>query len=230
MSEKVDFSIKDLHPRLKSHQFRHSFAEFGLRRYDGAIEELIRQHFCHRYNHWWTKRYTGDKLDDERVQYLSKEYIKDLVPRILRDAEVDPDYVGGIAVYIKRELAPKIRTMNASEAENYLSQICDGVLQITPHEYGWCLLHEHFRSVAKCADTKGNPNPLATNSSKCINCANFCASRKSHLATQKQIAIAHIDFIESNVWKMPSLKNASIAAVRNAQTLFPELKELGTFE
>jgi integrase len=228
ISSKVDFDIKELHSKISSHQFRHSFAEFGLRKFDGNVEELIRQHFCHKYNHWWTKRYTEDKLDADYENNLSRAYIKELIPRILLDSHLDPDFVGGMALFIKKELGTKIKSIEPAEAEYYINEISNSILQITPHEYGWCLVHEKYRGFAQCADENGNPNPSSTNSSKCNACANFCASKKSHLAIQTQLAISHIDFIESDVWKMPNLKQASIAAVQNAQILFPELKSLGS--
>lgn len=228
ISSKVDFDVKELHSKISSHQFRHSFAEFGLRRFDGNVEEMIRQHFCHKFNHWWTKRYTEDKLDTDYETNLSRAYIRELIPRILLDSNVDPDFVGGMALFIKKELGAKIKSTEPDEAETYINEISDSIIQITPHEYGWCLVHERYRSSAQCADENGNPNPSLTNSSKCNTCANFCASRKAHLAIQTQLVISHIDFIESDVWKMSSLKQASKTAVHNAQMLFPELKELGT--
>jgi len=227
MADKVDFEIKVLHRSITSHQFRHSFAEFALRRFDGNVEELIRQHFCHRYNHWWTKRYTADKLDSKREINMNRNYIRELVPRVLHDSELNPDFVGGMALFIKKQLGEHIKVLTPEQAEAHIDTFCKDVVQLTAHEYGWCLLHTQYKSVAKCADKTGSPNPTGTNSEKCIPCANFCASRKSHLGKQTQIAISHIDFIEQKIWKMPSIVNASKTAVRNAQKLFPELNELG---
>lgn len=230
MSPLIDFEVKAVHSHITSHQFRHSFAEFALRRFDGNVEELLRQHFCHKYNHWWTKKYTADKLDKEYEVSLSKKYIRELIPRILGDCPIDPDFSGGMAIFIKKNFQKNWKVLEAEEIETYVENICTDILDLTPHEYGWCLVHKNYKNLAQCKDSHGNPNPSSTDSQKCNRCANFCTSKNSHLVVQRQIAINHIDFIENDTWKMPRLKEASIQAVRSAQLLYPELLELGDFQ
>ncbi len=225
--EMVDFDIKALHEKISSHQFRHSFAEFALRRFDGNIEELIRQHFCHRYNHWWTRRYTEDKLDTEHINEVNQRYIRELVPKILFDNTDSPEYVGAVALFIKKRFGETIRVVNANEAEDIITTVCDDIIQVTAHEYGWCLLHKEAYSSAKCSDINGHPQPANTSAEKCTGCANFCASSQSHLAKQTQILLSHMDFIEQKVWKLPSLTKRSRQAIRNAQIVFPQLKAYG---
>jgi len=231
VSNSLDFNPKDLHGKITSHQFRHSFAEFSLRRFDGNVEELIRQHFCHKYNKYsWLKRYTADKLDSKRLNSINKAYIRELVPRILIDSDLDPDFVGGMALYIKQTLGEKVSSLPPSEIENYIDEFCHEIDSITPHEYGWCIQHKNFRSAAQCADKTGQPAPSGTTHGKCIRCINFCSSRRSHFHKQKQIMLNHLDFIEQDTWKIPSLVDASKNAVQDTQKLFPELKEFGGIE
>ena len=225
--ETVDFDIKALHEKITSHQFRHSFAEFALRRFDGNVEELIRQHFCHRYNHWWTRRYTEDKLDSDHINEVNRRYIRELVPRILLDNTDDPEYVGAMALFIKKRFGETVRVVNANEAEDIITAVCEEIVQVTAHEYGWCLLHKEAYSAAKCSNINGHPQPTNTSAEKCTGCANFCASNQSHLAKQTQIVLSHIDFIEQETWKLPSLIKRSRQAVRNAQALFPQLHVYG---
>lgn len=227
MQEKIDFVIKDMQPNIASHMFRHSFADFGLRCFDGDVEEHLRQHFCHQTNHWWTKSYTADKLDSDYSDFLSRRYIQELISRIVFDDSIDPDFVGAMSIYIKKKFGDTTLTYSAEEIESRLAETSDDILQLTPHEYGFCLVHKMYRSSAQCADDNGNPKPSHTDSSKCNRCANFCASRKSHLNIQRQIAMSHIDFLEQGIWKSERLTSASVAAVRNAQSIFPELIELG---
>jgi integrase len=226
-SEKIDFDIKEKHESISSHQFRHSFAEFGLRKFDGNVQELIRQSFGHSYGHWFIRRYTDDKLDEDRINAINKDYSRELVKNILDDDAELPDFVGGMAVFIKKKVGESIKYLTPNEAELYIEEFCEDVIQLTAHEYGWCLLHRHFQALAHCADELGNPNPLETDSSKCNGCPCFSGSRKSHLAKQTQITISHLDFLEQNVWSMASLKSKSRKAVQDAQKLFPELKNLG---
>lgn len=225
--DKVDFDIKDIHQSITSHQFRHSFAEFALRRYDGNVEELLRQHFLHAYGHWWTKRYTADKLDEDHIQRLNKSYIKELIPRIALDSTISPDFVGGMALFIRSIIDNNILSLPPAEVENHISSFSERIISITPHEYGWCLIYKDFSTQAKCADSTGSPTPSATSQSKCIGCVNFCASRSSHLATNTKIVISHLDFLEQKTWHMQELKEQSRLAVLNSQKLFPELKSLG---
>lgn len=227
LSEHVDFDIKDMHESISTHQFRHAFAEFALRKFDGNVEELIRQHFCHSYNHWWTKRYTGDKLDAEQTEEINRRYIRELVPQILLDNAKDPEYVGAVALFLKKEFSDAINTVTAEEAEKIIENACDDIIKVTPHEYGWCLLHKDAYNSAKCRDANGIPNPQSTSAQKCTECASFCASHKSHKSKNLQIILGHLDFLEQKVWKQPALTEKSKQAVRQAQALFPEFKRYG---
>lgn len=225
-SAKIDFSIRQIHKSVSSHQFRHSWAEFALRKFDGNVEELIRQHFLHTYNHWWTKRYTGDKLDVDSRTRANRAYIRELVPRVLQDSDAKPEFVGAMALYIKKTLSEQIAILSPEEAEERILEFADEFLQLTAHEYGWCLLHKAFRQAAQCRDSDGNPAPQGTSSDKCNGCANFLSSRSSHLAKQVQIVIAHMDFLEQQTWKLESLRQASRKAIDQAIQLFPEIIQI----
>ncbi|HAS6097625.1 TPA: hypothetical protein I7145_23815 [Vibrio vulnificus] len=222
---KVDFDVQDMHGSLASHQFRHSFAEFALRKFDGNVEELIRQHFCHAFGHWWTRRYTGDKLDAQDQERIKRRYISELVPRIVYDHADDPDFVGGVATFIKKEFADKVHILNPEQSETHIEHLCDEVIQLTAHEYGFCLLLKRFRSMANCADENGSPNPASTSMEKCKTCANFCASRNSHLRKHQITIISHVDFIEQKMMTLPSMIEISRQAIRNSIKLFPELAD-----
>lgn len=226
----VDFEVKTIHEKITSHQFRHSFAEFALRRFDGNVSELIRQHFCHHHNHWFTKKYTEDKLDGDQIVDINREYIRELVPSIIRDSVDFPDYVGAVALYIKKKLGESIRSASPEDVESILDEFYERIIKLTPHEYGWCFLLEEGQSSAKCRDVNGKPDPSNTSSDKCNGCPNFCASRKSHAESQKMIFFNHMDFCQQEIWKQPKLKEASRQAVHTAQAIFPELKQYGEIE
>ena len=229
IEHQVDFDVLSMHAKLCSHQFRHSFAEFALRRFDGNVEELIRQHFCHSYNHWWTKRYTADKLDEQQKNNINRAYINELVPRIIYDNIDAPDFVGAVAIFVKKNFGDKIKILSPDQAEREIESLCNDVINLTPHEYGFCLLLKQYNSMAKCKDINGSPNPSASSFEKCTHCPNFCASRNSHLATNERIVISHIDFIEQDIWKLPSMVELSKKAVKGIQKVFPELKKYGEF-
>ncbi len=150
-----------------------------------------------------------------------------MVPKILFDNTDDPEYVGAVALFIKKRFGETIRVVDANEAEDIITTICNDIVQVTAHEYGWCLLHKEAYSSAKCSDSNGQPHPTNTSAEKCTGCANFCASSQSHLAKQTQILLSHMDFIEQKTWKLPGLTKRSRQAIRNAQALFPQLKVYG---
>lgn len=227
-SEKVDFDIMSTHPKLTSHQFRHCFAEFALRKYDGNVEELLRQHFVHAFDHWWTKKYTADKLDEDRIQRLNSSYIRELIPHIALDSCLDPDYVGGVALYIRSIIDEHVLSMPPHEIEKHINSLSEQISSITPHEYGWCIVFKKFSAQAKCADSSGCPAPTNTTHLTCTGCINFCASKKSHLDYNTKVVISHLDFLEQKTWIFREMKELSRTAVRNAQKLFPELRSLGT--
>ena len=222
----VNFDIRAIHPKISTHQFRHSYAEFALRKNDLSVQENLRQIFCHKFNNNWLKKYDYDKLDAKSEQEANKSYIRELIPRILRDKTELPDFVGPISVYIKKHFGSLTTILTPEELEVQIELLTDETISITPHEYGWCLLNKKFQSKAKCADKNGKPNPKNTSSSKCNQCHNFCASRQSHLEKQTQIVILHSDFIEQNIWKMPAMMKASKKAIADAKALFPELTKL----
>lgn len=226
----VDFDISKLHSNISPHQFRHTFSEFSLRRFDGNVEELVRQAFRHGVHRNWIKNYSEDKLDEDVNQQLNKEYIQELVPRILLDQDsLDKDFVGGMAVFIATVIRPETVHLSPEAFEEYIANLANDFISITPHEYGWCILHKLFKSQAKCSKDGITPSPAGTTSRKCNGCINFCASRKSHLNKQRTIALTHIDFVESSTWSLPELKQQSLLAIRDAQKLFPELQALGEF-
>ena len=222
----LDFNIEDHHSNLTSHQFRHSWSEFSLRRFDGNVEEKVRQHFLHSFNHWFTKPYTRDKLDEEISASANRNYLKELIPRVLLDSDIDPDFVGAVALYIKKSYSGNAQVMSPIELEKFTENLAADFLNITPHEYGWCCPHKTTISAAKCKDELGQPQPSTTDSSKCNSCSNFLSSRQSHYIKQLNIAILHHDFLEQNIWKMSSLRKQSKKAVEHAITLFPELSDL----
>lgn len=228
-SSRVDFNIREVHPSIGTHQFRHTFAEFALRRFDGNVEEMLRQVFQHGSKHWWIKRYTADKLDEETIQRLNREYIQELIPRALRDLdELEKDFVGGMAIYLKTVIAPKVRHLTPKEFESFVVSL-SYQFSLTPHEYGWCMLLSEYSNQACCSTDGAHPNPQGTDSGKCNGCMHFMSSKSSHFSVQKLITINHIDFIECGFWQSNSLREASIKAVKDAQRLFPELRELGEF-
>jgi integrase len=77
------------HPELETqcskihpHRFRHTWAEFALRRFEGNVFEAIRRHFRHSFGSYFTTHYTFNKLSDEVRDQIEKEYLKEILVKI----------------------------------------------------------------------------------------------------------------------------------------------------
>jgi integrase len=68
----------NIHPRLSTHQFRHTFAEFALRRFDEDIHERLREHFVHS-SGYSTLIYERWKLSPAVQTMLEKDYLYELI-------------------------------------------------------------------------------------------------------------------------------------------------------
>ena len=57
--------LRDVVEHIHPHMFRHTWAEFALRRFEGNVFEAIRRHFMHAYGSYFTTTYTFNKLNKE---------------------------------------------------------------------------------------------------------------------------------------------------------------------
>jgi len=164
---------------ISPHQFRHTFAEFALRRFDGNVFSAIRDHFRHNYGSFMTNHYIRRKiyegLESEDINELSdllkggstvvRDYIKELIKRT-----ADGEKMFGATGQWIMERVRNIKFLNPQTIEEIINDF-DGELH--PHEYGICLVRKETKMQAKCFDkSTGTAKTEEARWNLCGNCAN----------------------------------------------------------
>jgi integrase len=194
--------FKDEHGTISSHQFRHTWAEFALRRFEGDIPEIIRRQFMHSFGSGFTNDYTFSKLEPETRDMLVRGYLKETLHKIgsgyinnitLEDFETE--FQGKAIKLLNRSLETKVFSLE--DVEVWAEEEADNYYQIQAHEYGYCLLRKELVEHAKCYDeTTGIAIVGAAKFTDCANCCNFAAHKGNNLANIKRQAIGHQSTID----------------------------------
>ncbi|MNQ66524.1 hypothetical protein D3C85_810160 [compost metagenome] len=181
--------VKAEHPGISPHQFRHSWAEFSIRRFDHNVQAQVREYFLHKSKRA-TRRYTDKKLS-ESVQYsIEHEYLGEVIHRIISDRFGD-EYKGPAYRRIIKTLS-KVESLDPSDLEALVESICSSIESYTAFEWGCCLLLKNSKQDAKCHDSfTGLPEPkIYASVERCTTCSNLGTNslQRNNLA---RIAINH---------------------------------------
>lgn len=193
------------HPELKAHQFRHTWAEFALRMFEGNVSEEIRRHFAHSYGSFMQETYTSEKLKDEIADDLVRAYLKEVLSKIVDEAllkSINSEYLSdiqGSAAELVIKASDEVVT-TPEKVHEFVEHLADNYVHIRAHEYGYCLSSKEHEKHAKCYDKETGSNDYNGACFKvCINCINFCASRINNEATLIRQSIAHRDFANARM-------------------------------
>ena len=163
-------------PHVTPHGFRHTWAEFAMRRFDGNIMPLIRDHYRHSLQSTMTQAYTRNKIEMSEYQELGKRHIFELVSRYI-------DGAAGLYGQLGEFLTARVKEVGVVEMhdrqarDDAINRIIEedvGDPIITPHEYGLCVLREHTKSLANCRDENGIPQTDTADIQNCAGCVNSC--------------------------------------------------------
>ncbi|MFK8399868.1 hypothetical protein M2D07_015275 [Pseudomonas sp. BGr12] len=181
-----------IHPRLSSHQFRHSFAEFALRRFDEDVHESLREHFIHSTD-YATQIYERLKLTPAVHAALEKEYLREIIGKAA-DGKLEERFWGPAFQAIKNKIE-KIKILHPGKPEGAYTEILSEVERFAVFEWGFCVLFSSSKREARCHDsTTGVPNVDELGSpfrcSTCPNNMNNSIQRENLLRTE--IAYAEI--------------------------------------
>lgn len=173
------------------HSVRHAWAEFALRRFDGdAVPELVRLHFRHHFGSYMTRRYLHGKVFEEDGRSLNREYIEELVGRMVQG---NLRMYGPVSQFL-REVIGQYEFVGEDE----VAEIVDRFIGIVePHEYGFCLVRPETVSVAKCYDSQAQ---MAKTDEACFEKCSGCANRASlpcHAEDIRRLAISLKTSMES---------------------------------
>lgn len=175
-------SIAEAFPDIIPHNLRHLKMAFGLRKFDGDVEAVIKAEMRHHNHH--TQAYSRNKLNDEEVNFVKNEYVNEVVKRILIN---DPeDKWVGPSIKKVRKLAEKllngknIEMLSLVELAEFHEEFNENVHSMTFHSYGCCIVLNGEIKLAQCSVKDNIVIAGSANSEKCHKCTNFCINNKSH--------------------------------------------------
>jgi len=175
-------SVAEAYPYIKPHALRHLKMGFALRKFDGDVEAAIKQEYRHHDHH--TQAYSRNQLNDEEISYVKREYVQDVIRRILIN---DPaDRWVGPAMKRVRSVASKlldgqnIELLSLPELAEFYDAMNDCVHSMTWHSYGLCFVMHDTLKLAKCGVKDNLVKAGDASSLLCSGCTNNGASAKAH--------------------------------------------------
>jgi integrase len=180
--ERAHHSVKETFPDIVPHNLRHLKMAFALRKFDGNVEEAIKQEFRHHGHH--TQSYSRNKLNEEEAALVRREYAQDIIKRILINDPSDK-WAGPSAKKI-RDLAAKlldglnIEMLSLEKLAEFHQEMDENIHSMIFHSYGMCFVLNDSIHVAKCGVKDSIVRTGSANSKLCHGCANFCVNNKSH--------------------------------------------------
>lgn len=176
-------------PSVTPQQFRHSWAEFSLRRFDHRVEPKIREHFLHK-DARSTRNYTQRKLQGAVKYTLEHNYLTEIITNIT-NGDISDDYVGPAFVRIRREI-DKLKILYPGELELHTKELIEAVERVAVFEWGYCILFEDTKRNSQCHDTfTGLPNIEGFSTpERCSKCPN-CMSNKEQQNNLIRVQLLH---------------------------------------
>lgn len=216
--------FSDLCPTIHPHRFRHTFAEFAVRRFDGNVLEAIRQHYRHQAGSYYTHSYTDNKLSEEVKNSIERNYIKELLEQAVTGASSD-DFAGPAAAYAKR-MAKNVNYLDPTEIDDFINDLSNEYESLVAHEFGFCLVRKDTRHLAKCLDKK-TQIPILENGcfNLCSGCINAMHSKKSNKESITRIALSHQNLLDNFPIKNTAAHKESQAVVKRANIILSEMEE-----
>ena len=222
VKEKVADQDEDEYPlRISPHGFRHAFADFAIRRFDGHVFEALRQHFRHRHSSTFTKTYTDKKANIEVQDAAAKRYLRDLIKRMV--GEHSKDFSGAMALYIRNEVK-RLNIVSEAELNQYIDETIDKLEHLVPHEFGFCLVLKGREKLAECKNCKTGLIEVKNGQFElCSRCPNSLRSAISHKSNIERIVISHEAFLEKFPLKTKQ-HDASAKVVKQGLSLLNEME------
>lgn len=135
-----------------AHAYRHFFAEFALRRFDGNVREALRDHFRHSYGSYMTTPYVSNKIyetvDMESVHY---DYLIELIGReYLAHIDDKKALFGPIGKWIRKQVS-SFESLAPEELVAEIESVADEFNgRIETHEYGYCVIKKVTETQSNC--------------------------------------------------------------------------------
>lgn len=134
------------------HAYRHFFAEFAMRRFDGNVREALRDHFRHSYGSYMTNHYVSNKIyETVDMGSIQHDYLIELIGREYQ-AHVDHKKAlyGPIGKWIRKQVS-SFESLAPEELAAEIESIADKFDgRIEPHEYGYCVIKKATETQSNC--------------------------------------------------------------------------------
>lgn len=195
ISQHPEFKVE--HEFVSAHQFRHTWAEFALRRFEGDVQEVIRRQFMHSFGSSFTNEYSFSKLEPETRDSIVRNYLKEILQKIGIDYlnnsiedEFEREFQGKAVTLLNGSLTTRV--LSLEDIDSWAEEESGNYLQIQAHEYGYCLLKKDLVEHAKCYDDEASTAIVgAARFTDCSGCINFAAHKENNFANIKRQAISH---------------------------------------
>lgn len=204
------------------HGFRHAYADFAIRRFDGSVLEAIRQHFRHRHGSTFTRTYTDKKAELHLKDLAAKKYLHELITRMVGDQS--HDFTGAMALHIRNDIN-RINICTENQLSEYIDSVVDKLIELVPHEFGICVLLDGRQHLANCLNRDtGIPNVGGAMFEWCSGCANSLQLISSHKSNIERIVISHESYLEKFPFKTKQ-HETSLKVVRQGLEILKKMEE-----
>ncbi len=163
--------IKDDLPSVRTHQGRHSFFGYALRIGDLNTYEAIRKHARHEFMSFMTGHYTEGKLSEQEKRSLEREYITEIVGRIVNKEE--HGYFGPMLKTLEALITQYIDFIDGTskaEVQELGERISHSIDRIKINEFGMCFPALKTLEKSMCWD-KSTKTPQYDQGSTFFNCS-----------------------------------------------------------
>ena len=228
--------FKEICASIHPHRFRHTWAEFAIRRFDGNVLEGIRAHFRHAYGSRFIKHYVFEKLSEEVKDKIEQKYLQEILTKLalenvesISNPSFQHDLKGKLVGYISQAMGTEV--LSIEEVDDFVSEIMCDFERIVVHEYGICIVKKDTISQSKCLDVKTQTPKLERACfDLCSGCLHLLCSQSSNKESITRIAVSHSKMIKDfeSVFG-PDVKSdvidASKKSLKNAESILASMEE-----
>ncbi|QUS59036.1 hypothetical protein [Pseudovibrio brasiliensis] len=213
-----------IHSETTPHQARHLWAEYCIRRFDGAVIDRISEHFRHRLSDNFIKAYYEKALLERERDDIERAYVEDILRRVANDESGSMAGFYGPAVKRARNELKKAKLISTDDYDLAIAAISEAVT-ITVDEWGYCLLREGEEARARCFNKElGTAMVDELRSFEvCAQCVHSCNTELQRAGIERSL-LAHEQYVDALPAELSRLGDASRQHLKYGER---RLREMG---